>query len=77
MAAGGEVGDSGDRPGKRRGEGTIIYNTGWSLFFIMCRLFKANEPRKPADRKAVKKAYENALQYESQVNGPDASGATS
>jgi bromodomain and PHD finger-containing protein 1 len=38
---------------------------------------KANEPRKPADRKAVKKAYENALQYESQVNGPDASGATS
>ncbi|XP_044260104.1 peregrin isoform X2 [Tribolium madens] len=36
---------------------------------------KTNEPRKPADRKAVKKAYENALQYESQVNGPDASEA--
>ncbi|KAG5889862.1 hypothetical protein JTB14_033712 [Gonioctena quinquepunctata] len=29
---------------------------------------KVNEPRKPTDRKAVKKAYENALNYQSQVN---------
>ncbi|CAH0549554.1 unnamed protein product [Brassicogethes aeneus] len=38
-------------------------------------LSKVNEPRKPTDRKAVKKAYENALQYQSQINeppGPDA-----
>ncbi|KAI4454547.1 phd finger protein [Holotrichia oblita] len=28
---------------------------------------KVNEPRKPADRKAVKKAYENALQHLSQI----------
>ncbi|XP_074034602.1 bromodomain-containing protein 140 [Leptinotarsa decemlineata] len=30
---------------------------------------KVNEPRKPTDRKAVKKAYENALNYQSQING--------
>lgn len=43
-------------------------------FFLLC---KVNEPRKPADRKAVRKAYENALQYESQVNGPDGADAAS
>lgn len=26
-----------------------------------------NESRKPADRKAVKKAYENALNYQAQI----------
>ncbi|XP_018323470.1 peregrin [Agrilus planipennis] len=29
---------------------------------------KSNEPRKPTDRKAVRRAYQNALQYISQVN---------
>nr|CAH7716701.1 unnamed protein product [Callosobruchus chinensis] len=29
---------------------------------------KANEPRKPTDRKAVRKAYDNALSYQAQVN---------
>lgn len=29
--------------------------------------YKANEPKKPTDRKAVKKAYENALNYQAQI----------
>lgn len=35
-------------------------------------LFKVNEPKKPTDRKAVRKAYENALQYISQIDDADA-----
>lgn len=37
---------------------------------------KVNEPRKPTDRKAVKKAYENALHYQSQINDPPNSEST-
>lgn len=42
-------------------------------------IFQANEPRKPTDRKAVKRAYQNALSHLNQIssNEPAASSSTS
>ncbi|CAH1115065.1 unnamed protein product [Psylliodes chrysocephalus] len=38
---------------------------------------KVNEPKKPTDRKAVRKAYENSLQYQSQIAEFDENGGAS